>query len=372
MSVEVRPVLGRPDLRRFIYLPARLHRDHAQWMPPIWADEWAYYNPRKNRAFAYCDATTALAWRDGDVVGRIMGIINRRHNEHTGERTARFACLECVEDQAVAHALLTHVEDWARAHDMTKMIGPFGFNDQDPEGFLIEGFEHKPAIVTYYNFPWLIGLLEAEGYGKEVDYFVYHLPALQEVPPLMARVAARLERRGFREVGLRTKRDLKRYLMPVLRLLNETYESIYGYSALDDRELHDLAKKFLPLVDVRFIKIVAKGDEVVGFMVGIPDLHDGIVKSKGRLLPFGFLHILRARNRAKQLDLLLGGVKEQYRGTGVDMLMGREMTKSVLAAGFTHYDSHHMLEENVKVRAEMERWGGKVWKRYRIFQKPLV
>lgn len=372
MPVEVRPVSGRRDLRRFIHLPARLHRDHALWMPPIYADEWAWLNPRKNRAFGYCDTTIVLAWRDREVVGRIVGIINRRHNEHTGERTARFACLECIEDRTVTHALLAHVEEWARSRGMTKIVGPFGFNDQDPEGFLIDGFEHRPSIVTYYNFPWLIDCLEAEGYGKEVDYFVYHLPALQEIPPLMARAAARLERRGFREVGLRTKRDLKRYLMPVLRLLNETYEAIYGYSALDDRELRNLAKKFLPLVDVRFIKIVVKDEEVVGFLVGIPDLYEGIVKSKGRLLPFGIAHILRARSRARQLDLLLAGIKERYRGRGIDMLMGREMTKSVLARGFTHYDSHHMLEENVKVRAEMERWGGRVTKKYRIFRKSLV
>lgn len=372
MSVELRPVRGRRDLRRFIYLPAKLHRGHALWMPPIWLDEWAYFDPAKNRAFAYCETTRVLAWRAGRPAGRIMGIINRRHNEHTGERTARFAYLECVQDVEVARALLGHVEDWARDHGMTKVIGPFGFNDQDPEGFLIEGFEHPPTIVTYYNYPYIIEFLEAAGYEKEVDYFCYKVPVMAEVPSLMARIAERVERRGFREVGLGSKRDLKKYMMPTLRLLNETFVGIYGYSPMDEAELSDLAKKFLPLVDVRFVKIVVKDEEVVGFMIGIPDLHEGIVKSKGRLFPFGLFHILRAAKRAKQLDLLLGGIREPYRGLGVDMLMGREMTKSAAAAGFEHYDSHHELETNVKVRAEMERWGGEVWKKYRIFQKPVA
>lgn len=372
MSIELRPVDGRRDLRRFIYLPARLHRDHPRWMPPIYLDEWAYFNPRRNRAFGYCDTTMVLAWRDGRPVGRIMGIINRRHNEHVGERTARFAWLECEEDREVAHALLAHVEDWARSRGMTKVIGPFGFNDQDPEGFMIEGFEHPPTIVTYYNFPFIIDFLESAGYGKEIDYFVYRVPVLAEVPSLMAKVAERVERRGFREVGLRSKRELRRHLMPVLRLLNETFVGIYGYSVLDDDELADLAKKFMPLIDVRFLKIVVKDDDVVGFMIGLPDLHEGIVKSKGHLFPFGLLHILRAARRARQLDLLLGGIREQYRGMGIDMLMGREMTKSAAAAGFEYYDSHHELETNTKVRAEMERWGGTVWKKYRIFQKPLA
>jgi len=254
---------------------------------------------------------------------------------------------------------------------MDRVIGPFGFNDQDPEGFLIEGFEHEPTIVTYYNFPWIIEHIEAAGYAKEVDYFVYHVPVLDEAPPLMVRIAARAERHGFREVGLKNKRELKRYLLPVLRLLNETFVGIYGYSPLDDDELNDLARKFLPIIDVRFVKVVVKEDDVVGFMVGIPNMYEGIVRSKGRLLPFGFLHILRAARRAKQLDLLLGGIAERYRGMGIDALMGREMTKSAIAAGFEHYDSHHELETNTRVRAEMERWGGRVWKKYRIFGKRL-
>lgn len=122
-------------------------------MPPIYMDEWDYFNPRKNRAFGYCDTTMMLAWKGGRLVGRIMGSINRRHNEKTQARTARFALFETTDDQDVAHALLTHVEEWARSKGMTKLIGPFGFNDQDPEGFQIDGFEHHPTIGTYYNFP---------------------------------------------------------------------------------------------------------------------------------------------------------------------------------------------------------------------------
>jgi hypothetical protein len=371
MPIEVKPVANRSERRRFIHLPARLHRDHARWMPPIWMDERAWLDPRKNRAFSYCDTTLALAWLDGRIVGRVMGIINRRHNEHTGERTARFSCLESTPDPAVTHALLEYVEDWARTHGMNRVIGPFGFNDQDPEGFLIEGFEHEPTIVTYYNFPWLIDHVEAAGYGKEVDYFVYHVPVQKEVPRLMARIAERAERRGFREVGLQNRRELKKYLMPVLRLLDETFVGIYGFSPLDDDELNDLARKFLPIIDVRFVKVVVKDDDVVGFMVGIPNMYEGIVRAGGRLFPFGFLHILRAAKRTKQLDLLLGGIREKHRGAGIDALMGREMTKSALAAGFEWYDSHHELESNTRVRAEMERWGGRIYKKYRIFGKRI-
>ena len=372
MAVQLSTVTSRRDLRRFIYLPADLHRDHPKWMPPLYMDEWKYYDPKRNRAFAYCDATMVLASRDGRLVGRAMGIVNRRHNEMLRERTARFACLESTDDREVCHALLAHVESWARSQGMTRIVGPFGFNDQDPEGFLVEGFEHEPTIVTYFNFPYLIRLLEAEGYGKEVDYVVYRIPIPAKVPEVYERVAARVASRGhFRALEFTRKSQLKPYIRPILALMNETFVGIYGYSPLDQEEMEGLAKQYLPLLDPRFVKAVAKDEEVVGFVIGIPNLYEGIVKAKGHLFPFGFVHILRAMKRSRQLDLLLGGIKEAYRGRGVDTLLGATMFKSAIAGGFEVMDSHHELETNVKIRAEMEHQGGVIYKRYRIFQKAL-
>ena len=372
MSVQVTPVAGKSDLKRFVYLPEQLHRGHAHWIPPIYMDEWRYYSPRKNLAFRYCDATMLLATKDGRLVGRAMGIINRRHNEMTGERTARFAGLETTRDAEVVHALLSHVEGWARERGMTKIIGPFGFNDQDPEGFLVEGFEHEPTIVTYFNFPWLIGLVEAEGYAKEVDYVVYRVPVPDRIPELYERVAARVAARGqLRLLEFTRKRQLTPFIRPILGLMNETFVGIYGYSPLDQEEMEALARQYLPLLDARFVKAVVRGDEVVGFTIAIPNLAEGIVKARGRLFPIGFLHILRAMRRSKQIDLLLGGIKAEYRGRGVDTLLGAAMMRTAIAGGYEAFDSHHELESNTKVRAEMERQGGIIYKRFRIFHKPL-
>ena len=374
MSVRLIPVTSRRELKRFIYLPEVLHEGHAQWMPMnLYMDDWDYFNPKKNRALSYCDTTLMLAEQDGRLVGRVMGIINHRHNEAVKERTARFALLESTEDQEVLHALLAHVEGWAKTKGMTKVIGPFGFNDQDPEGFQVEGFEHHPTMVTYYNFPWLIPMLEQEGYGKETDYVVYKVPAPKAVTELMVKLAERVEKRGFREVGLTSKKQVKRYIVPVLQLMNEAYVGIYGYSALDEREMKDLAQKYLLFLDIRFLKIVVKDEQVVAFMVAMPDLNEAFTRSRGRLFPFGWFHLLRVlkRRRFTQLDMLLAGVKEGYRGKGLEMLMAREMTKSLVAAEVEVIDSHHELETNTLVRAEMERQGGVVYKRYRIFQKTV-
>ncbi|NIM91196.1 MAG: hypothetical protein GTO17_09640 [Candidatus Aminicenantes bacterium] len=374
MALEIREAKDRKDLRTFIYLPEKIHANHENWVHPIYMDEWSYFNPQKNKAFAYCDTILLLAFREGKPVGRIMGIINSRYNEQRKEKTARFACLETWEDKDVVHALLSQVEEWARQKGMTRIIGPYGFSDQDPEGFIIEGFENRATIATYYNFEWMPSLVEEEGYTKDVDYFVYKLEVPKEIPEFYKKIYERIKRRGkFEIVEFRKRKELKPWIIPVLTLMNECYtgSNIYGYAPLDEKEMSDLAKKYMPVLDPRFVKAVASEKEVVGFIVGIPDMTEGIQKARGRLLPFGFLKILRASKKTKQLDLLLGAIKEKYRGMGVDVLMGVKTILSAHEAGLEVIDTHHELESNVKVRAEMERMGGKLYKRFRVYQKKL-
>jgi hypothetical protein len=374
MPIDVREVKTRRDKKAFIYWPEKLHRGHRNWVPPIYMDERKYFNPKKNKAFAYCSTTLLLAYRDGKLVGRVMGIINARFNEHRQERLARFGFLETIEDQEVVHALLSRVEEWARGLGMTRIIGPYGFSDQDPEGYLIEGFEHRATIATYYNFEWLPGMVEKEGYVKDIDYYVYKLAVPKELPEFYHKIFERAQKRGnFRVVEFRKRKELKPWIHPILELLNECYtgSNIYGFAPLDEKERDDLAKRYIPILDPRFIKMVTKDGAPASFVIGIPDMTAGIQKARGRLLPFGFIHILRAAKKTKQLDLLLGAVKEKYRGTGADVMMGFKMLTSAREAGFEYLDSHHEMESNVKVRGEMEKMGGRVYKRFRVFQKNL-
>ncbi|MGB8951878.1 MAG: hypothetical protein WCC06_04340 [Candidatus Aminicenantales bacterium] len=374
MNLEIREVKTRKDLKTFIYLPEKIHAHHVNWVHPIYMDEWKYFNPKTNKAFSYCPTILLLAFREQEAVGRVMGIINTRYNEHRNVRIARFGYLETSKDQEVVHGLLTRIEEWARARGMTRIIGPYGFSDQDPEGFLIEGFENRATIATYFNFEWLPQVVEHEGYTKDVDYFVYKLDVPKKLPDFYLRIYERIQRRGNFEIReFRRKKDLKPWIRPVLSLMNECYteSNIYGFAPLEENEMDDLAKRYLPVIDPRFVKAVQKGDEVVAFVIGIPDMTEGILNARGRLFPFGFLKILRAAKKTKQLDLLLGGIKEKYRGIGLDVLMGVKMIISASEAGFEIMDTHHELEANVKVRAEMERMGGKLYKKYRVYQKVL-
>jgi hypothetical protein len=375
MALEIKEVQSKKDLKKFIYLPEKIHAGHGNWVHPIYADDWKFFDKGKNKAFTYCDTLMLLAFRDGECVGRVMGIINHRYNEHRNEKTARFGYLETHEDQESVHALLGRVEEWARAKGMTRVVGPYGFSDQDPEGFLIEGFDHRATIATYYNFEWLPKLVENEGYTKDIDYFVYKVDVPKEMPEFYKKIYERAEKKGnFEIIEFKNKKQLKPWIRPIFSLMNETYmqNNIYGYAPLDEKEMDDLAKRYLPVVNPHFIKVVAKDSEPVAFIIGMPDMSEGIQKAKGKLFPFGFIHILRSAKKTKQLDLLLGAIKEKYRGMGLDVILGVKMIESAQKAGYELMDTHHEMEANVKVRAEMERMGGKIYKKFRVYQKALT
>jgi len=373
MSVEIQEVQTRKQKRLFIHLPARIHKGHSNWVPPIYMDERTYFNPRKNKSFTYSDTILLLAYKDARPVGRIMGIINKRYNESHGESHARFSFLECWDDPEVATALFQAVEEWAGKKGMVRLVGPLGFSDKDPQGLLVEGFDEPIVIATNCNYPYLPAFVEKNGFGKEVDLVVYKVDIPEQVPDIYQRIHDRvLSRNNLVVKEFKNKKELKADIRPVLGLMNETFQDIYGYDKMTGKEMDEFAARYIPLLDPAFIKVVENDlQEPVAFLIGMPDLSDGIRKSKGYILPIGIFHILRAGKKTKQLNLLLGGIREDHRNHGLDAVMGTRMIKSARKAGLEYVDSHVELETNKKVRSEMERMGGKVYKRYRIFQKPI-
>lgn len=372
MSVEIKEVTEKKRLKEFIFLPEKIHRNHTGWVPPIYSQEWHYLDPRSNKSFSYSDCVLALAFRDGKAVGRIMGIINRRCNEYRHERNARFGYLECPYDQTIAHELISYVENWSRDRGMVKVVGPMGFNNQDPAGFLTEGFEYNPTVGTYFNFPYINKLITDEGYSKEVDYVVYKIVITENTPEIYGRIYERIRSRGSFTLNEFSKRkQIKLFIIPILNLMNECFIELYGFQPLDDTEIENLGKRFLPMLDPRFVKVVTKDSQVIGFNIAMPNLSEGLRKAKGRLSPSGKLHIYIASKRTRQLDSLIGAIKKEFRGRGIDVMMGYTTLEAARKAGFEFADSHHELEDNLQVRAEMERLGGEVYKRFRIYKKEL-
>jgi hypothetical protein len=374
MSIQVREVSGKAELRQFIFLPARIHQNHPNWVPPIYMDDREYFNPKKNKSFSYSDTVLYLAWKDGRAVGRIMGIIVRPYNEKHKENHVRFSWMETENDPEVFNALMHAVEEWGKAKGMTHIVGPLGFSDKDPQGFLTEGYEETVVIASNCNFPYMVELTEKYGFQPKENLVVYKIPIPQTLPPIIAKIEERFRQRdsGLKVVEFTTRRSVKPYIHRVLGLVNQTFTEIYGFWPYTEKEMDDFANRFLYLINPRYIKVLVDSkEEAIAFIVAMSDISKGLQKAKGKLIPFGWIHVLRASKQTKQLNLLLGAIRPDYQGRGLDMLGWGKLLESARKTGKTFMDSHLELEQNTKVRAEMERLGGKVYKRFRIFIKSL-
>lgn len=372
--ILVQEVKTKSELKEFIHLPAKIHRNHANWVPPIYMDDWEFFNPKKNKSFDSCDTILFLAYRDNKPVGRIMGIIHLKYNEKHQENHARFAFFETWNEDEVAAELLSSVEKWAREKGMVRLVGPLVFSDKDPQGFLIEGFDEPAVIASNCNFPYQVDLLEKNNFSKEVDLVVYQIKIPNPIPEFYQKIYERASRmnHGLRLLEFTSRRKVKPYIHPVLQLLNETFTEIFGFIPFSEAEMDDFANRYLFLINPRFIKIIVNNEnKIIAFVIGMSHIGDGIQKAKGYLFPFGIFKIFSAGKKSKQLNLLLGGIDPAYRGKGLDVLMGVKMLNSAIALGKTTIDSHLELEHNTKVRAEMEKLGGRVYKRFRIFRKEL-
>ena len=371
-EIIVKEVLTKKQLREFIYLPSKIHKNEQNWLPPIYADEWLLFNKKKNRSYQYADAVFFLAYKNNVPAGRIMGLVNNRYNSIKNEKHGRFCFMDCYNDQEVVHALLTKVEEWVLGKGMIKIVGPLGFSDKDPQGLQIEGFEYPYLFTAATNSPYLPVLMEPEGYTKEVDLVNYNIPMPDQLPLIYLKAHERFARKmEFEVIQFSSKKEIKPYIIPVLELMNQTFSDIYGFVPLNDKEKEEFANRYLQIVDPEFIKVVRSANELVGFVVAIPDLSPGIIAAKGKLFPFGLFKILKAIKKSKKMMLMLGGIRKDYRGQGIDVLMAFKMLESAKKREMRLIDSHLILENNTRMRAECERLNGKIVKRFRIYQKQL-
>ncbi len=373
MSVEIAEVKTKKEKRAFSKLPFKLHADQKMWVPPLMMREKRYLNPKKNNHLHYSEIVCYLAIKNGKPAGRIMGIINRKLNALWKDPQARFCNFESVEDEKVSGGLLDAVERWAKQKGMKRIVGPLGFSNQDPQGFLVEGFDERPSIGTIYNEPYIPELVEKAGYSKEVDYVTYKTPVPGAIPPLYEKISERVRKKAsVRMLEFTKRKEAKRYLEKILSFMNETYTDIYGFIPLSEEVIRKTARTYYEIMEPRFMKVmVNEQDEIVGFVFGIRDITEGFQKAKGRLLPFGYFKIKRTQKKSRRVDLLLGAIKKEYRGKGLDTVMAIAMITSAWELGMEYSDSHHELESNTRVQAEMKRLGGFIYKRHRVYRKEL-
>ncbi|MBU4268196.1 MAG: hypothetical protein KJ808_05040 [Acidobacteria bacterium] len=375
MSITVKEVLNKKDLKAFVKLPFAMYKDDPMWVPQLIRDDMEVFNRAKNPAFDNADARQFLAYKDGKAVGRIAAILSSVANQKYNTRNLRFGWFDAPNDPAVAAALFRTVEAWAKELGMETLTGPHGFCDLDPQGMLVEGFDQLPTIAGYYNFPYYQKLVEDLGFQKEVDYveFRTHVPEMSAFPEKLLRLAERIkERGGLRVLKFAAKKELLGRAEELFHLLDETFEEIYGAVPLTERQIHYFIKKYFSFVDKDLIQaVVNEKDEMVGFMIAMPNFSRAFQKARGRLLPLGWWHLLRAIKKNDVLDFYLAGIKKNYRGQGVDLLMVVEMAHKAIAKGFRYTESNQELETNTKIQAQWKYFNPVQHKRKRIFKKVL-
>jgi hypothetical protein len=372
MGVVIRRVETRKQKITYLDLPYTMHKNHKLWVPPLRMFEKNYISPSRNSHLEYSDIALFLAFLNGKPAGRVMGIVNMKLNKIWSVDEARFCNFESVEDQSVTNHLLGAIESWAREKGMGHVTGPLGFSNQDPQGFLIEGFEHDPSVNTIYNFEYIPGLVEAAGYLKEIDYLTYKIPIHESVSFKIEKIADRIIRLGkLKLLEFDKKADARQYLPRILRFMNETYTSIYGFIPLPEKTILKTARNFAAILEPRFLKILTVKGEIVAFFFSIRNVTEGFRRAQGRLFPFGIFQIKNAQKKTKRLDFLLGAIRDDYRGKGLDTLLGIAMVKSARALNIEHGDSHNIVETNKKMCAEMEKIGAAIYKRHRVYRKKL-
>jgi hypothetical protein len=376
MPVTIKEVFNKSDLKKFVKLPFALYKDDPLWVPQLIRDDMEIFNKANNPAFEYADCRQFLACKDGKPVGRIAAIHNRAANEKYKTRNLRFGWFDSIDDPEVAAALFAVVEGWARELGLETLTGPHGFCDLDPQGMLVEGFDQLPTIAGYYNFPYYPKLMEGLGFVKEIDYVEFRIqvpPDMSAFPEKLLRLAERIQERGsLRVLSFASKKEILARGVELFHLLDEAFEEIYGAVPLTERQVRYFVKKYFAFVDKDLIQMVVnEKNELVGFMIVMTSFTRAFQKARGRLFPFGWWHLLRALKKYEILDFYLAGIKKQYRGMGVDLLMVVNIARAAVARGFRATESNQELETNTKIQAQWKYFNPELHKRKRIFKKTL-
>lgn len=376
MSLIVKQITERKDLREFVDFPNRLYKGNRCYVPALRSDELATFDPAQNPAFELAEAAFFLALRDGKTVGRIAAIINRVANEKWNKKEVRFGWYDYVDDREVAKALLDEAAAFGKARGMERMTGPQGFFDFDPEGLLVEGFEHLSSFICRYNYPYYAVHLEELGYTKVVDWVEYKIAVPTEVPERIAQLdKAVREKYGYRVRTMSKKEAIQGGMgRKAFHLVNETYGDLYNYVEMTDRMIDHFVATFLAIMDLSYSCIVEDRDgEIVGFAFSMPSIVRAMQKSKGRLFPFGWWHLLKSLywKHEENLELLLIGIKPEKENSGILAIMFNFLIPIFAKGGFKYAESNAELEYNVKVRAPWTNFNSIQHKRRRIYGKDI-
>lgn len=375
MKYRIVEVKTKRQIKDFVVFQLEHYKGNKYYVPPIIADEISTFLPEKNPGLADADLQLYLCYEGDRIVGRVGALVSRPANEKYGYKNCRFSWIEFIEDYEVCKLLLDTVTKFAKDRGMTTITGPHGLNDFDMQGMLVFGFDRLATIASFYNYPYYSEYLERYGFNKDMDYVEYlsTTPRKEDIPEKIFRISEYvMAKNKFKLVSYPKVKDYVKRGPEIFRLLEETFKNNYGTVPLTDKQTEYYTKKYLPMLNPRLIKLVEnESNELIGFLISMPNLSKAMQKAKGKLFPFGFLHLIKALKTYEVLDFYFAGVREDYRAKGVDAIIAAEVVKTAIDMGFKLAESNQELEDNTLVQAMWKFYKPEHHKRRRIFKLEL-
>ena len=380
-AIEIRRVTNQRELRQFIQFHYDLYRNCPKAVPFLYSEEVNTLRRDRNAAFDFCEADYFMAFRDGQMVGRVAAIINRKANEKWNCKQVRFGWLDFIDDTDVSRSLIDTVTQWGRERGMTEVAGPLGFTDMDREGMLIEGFDQDATMYINYNYPYYQQHMEQmEGFAKDNDYMEYRVKVPERIPDKFHKIAQMVGQRYQLKVRKFTRRELVDggKGREIFDIINVTYKDLYGYSQLSERQITQLVDEYIKIADLNLVTGVEdwSTDEhkLVGFGITFPSFTAALRKTRdGRLLPFGWWHLLRTLkwHKTDVVDLLLIGVLPEYRQKGANSLIFDDLIARFQEYGFKWAEAMPQMESNEGVRSQWQYLEAIQHRRHRCYRKKI-
>jgi len=377
-SVTIRPVRSRRELKRFVKVPFRLHRESEQWVPPLVFERMQFLDRKKNPWFEHGEAEFFLAERAGEDVGRISAHLDHRWDSFQGGKDAMFGFFEAAEDPEVVRALFDAATEWATERGRERILGPMDFTTNDEIGILIEGFERQPMILEPWHPPYYQRLIEAEGFAKAMDVLMWELRMgeLKEGekfdPSIHEAAEKALHDEGITIRNMR-KSDMAGEVRRFMDVYNEAWGDNWGFVPITDAEVEFQAKNLKQVLDEEWTFMAEKDGEVVGAALTLPDINQVMAKLDGRLLPFGWAKFLLGKRKIDRLRVFALGVKHDYRHSGIAAGLYLEHIKMAAKPDKIKWgEMGWILETNKPMNRAMEGMGGKIVKKYRLYERSLA
>ncbi len=374
MTYTVKKVLTKKEAKLFTDFPVKLFQHIPAFVPALAMDEMNVFDPNINPAHEYCESVRFLAYDEkNQIVGRIGGIINHKINDAKQLKQVRFTRLDMIDDIEVTKKLIQAVIDWGHEQQLNQMIGPIGFTDMDRMGMLVDGFDEFGNFITIWNPPYYKEHMAALGFEKDVDWIETQITWPKELPEKIRRGADIIRRRfGYKLVKLKNLNKLDDYVYDAFDVYNQAFNDLYGFFPVTVKVEEYYIKQMKSLVKLDYLWFVTdKEDKVIGFGLMMPSLGMANKKSKGKLLPFGWLRLMKAIKKFDVIDFYFIAVDPKNQGQGVLTLIMEDGIKMGIRDGVKYAETGPELEENFQIQAQWKDFETRVHKRRRCYKKSI-